>query len=401
MGSHSQAPRLSKFRMAAAYLDSLAERPDACECVPRLQDLLQRKLWHQLTCAIEEELQKPWVQAGETMVTFYDCFIKEFETKINPIKMTEFAVHTSRKYPGHTEAIAFLEATMGRMRISKQEKGDAEELSKLIFNCEIAYRKLQLDEVEATKEMMKAAEKQLDKMTDVSDLVYSFFYRLCAEYNKKKERSTEFYRSALQYLTYTPVDTLSSEEQCDIAKDLCLAALVAEDLFTFGELLTHPVLNALSASPDCGWMTDMLKALNVGNITAYDQLCQAQSARISAYPIMLANEKLLRQKLTIAALIELIFRRKADERQIAFADIATGCCVPAEQVELLLIKALSLKVIRGVIDEVEQHIQITWAIPHALDMDQIAVMKENLGAWQAKTGETMQYVEDQSPELFT
>ena len=140
---------------------------------------------------------------------------------------------------------------------------------------------------------------------------------------------------------------------------------------------------------------------------------------------MLANENLLRQKLSIAALIEvacctttssrlgcfasdaasfltqLIFRRKAEDRVIAFKDIAAGTSLGVEQVELLLIKALSLKVIRGTIDEVDQVVQITWAIPHALDMDQIAVMKDNLGAWRTKTETTMQFVEDQSPELFT
>ena len=47
----------------------------------------------------------------------------------------------------------------------------------------------------------------------------------------------EFYRSTLQYLTYTPVDTLSSEEQCEIARDICLAALAADSIFTFGELV--------------------------------------------------------------------------------------------------------------------------------------------------------------------
>jgi len=289
---------------------------------------------------------------------------------------------------------------MDRMKISKQEKVGSENAAKVLFNCEIAYHKLELGLVDEAKEMMKEADKMIDKMTDVSDLMYSFYYRLCYEFHKKRESPAEFYRATLQYLTYTPVDSLSTTQQCDIARDLCLAALVAESIFTFGELLVHPVLQSLQGT-EYQWMIDMLKALNIGNITAYDSLCQAETARISAIPIMLANQTLLRQKLSIAALIELIFQRKADERLISFADIAAGTTLPVDRVELLLIKALSLKVIRGVIDEVDQTIEITWAIPHALDMDQIAVMKDNLGAWCTKTQTTMQFVEDQSPELFT
>ena len=67
--------------------------------------------------------------------------------------------------------------------------------------------------------------------------------------------------------------------------------------------------------------------------------------------------------------------------------------MPLNEVELLLIKALSLKLIRGTLDEVDQNVRITWAIPHALDMDQITVMKDNLAAWQNKTETTMKFVE--------
>lgn len=196
------------------------------------------------------------------------------------------------------------------------------------------------------------------------------------------------------------MDTLSSEEQCEIARDICLAALAADSIFTFGELLQHPILQSLNDT-EFAWMPAMLKALNVGNISAYDELCASEAAKINSFPIVIASQTLLRQKLSIAALIELIFRRKADERLIAFTDIAAGTGVPLNEVELLLIKALSLKLIRGTLDEVDQNVRITWAIPHALDMDQITVMKDNLAAWQNKTETTMKFVEDQSPELFT
>jgi len=375
-------------------------RPDAAEAIQILEPLLERKLWHQLTVAVEEEMSKPWLQVDDSLVMFYDQFIKEFELKINPIKMTTFAVAASRKFPDHETAVTFLETTMGRMKPSKQEKASSEQEAKVIFSCEIAMHKLALDQVENTKELMKAEQKTLDSMSEISDLTYSHFYKLCAAYHKKRETSVEFYRSTLQYLTYTPVDTLSSEEQCEIARDICLAALAADSIFTFGELLQHPILQSLNDT-EFAWMPAMLKALNVGNISAYDELCASEAAKINSFPIVIASQTLLRQKLSIAALIELIFRRKADERLIAFTDIAAGTGVPLNEVELLLIKALSLKLIRGTLDEVDQNVRITWAIPHALDMDQITVMKDNLAAWQNKTETTMKFVEDQSPELFT
>jgi len=392
--------RPTATRMAASYLISLLDNKNAAESVPRLQDLLERKLWHQLTLAIEEEMSKPWLQEGDTFVMFYECFIQEFEQKINPLKMTQFAIAASSKYSDDEAAQQFLVSTMGRMKPSKQEKPSAEVEAKCIFNCEIARHKLELGKMEEAKELMKGCEKQLDSIAEATDLTNSYYYRLNAEYHKKRKSPAEFYRASLQYLTYTPMSTLSVEEQRDTARDLCLAALVADSIFTFGELLSHPVLSSLEGT-EHAWMTTMLTALNIGNITQYNALCEAEKVRISQYDIMLANETLLRQKLSIAALIELIFQRKADERLIPFADIASGTNLPVDQVELLLIKALSLKLIRGTIDEVEQCVHITWAVPHALDMDQIRVLKDNLGSWQIRTQEMMNYVEDQSPELFT
>lgn len=387
--------------MASAYLSALASsRPDAAAAVEKLSPLIENKLWHNLTVAVEAEMKEPWLQVDDSMQSFYENFIKEFENKINPVKMTQFAVAASRKMSDHGAAVTFLETAMERMKLSKQDKPSAGEEAKIIFICEMAMHKLELGEMDATKEKMKEAEKMMDATEEVSDLTYSYFYKLAATFQKKKESPPEFYRSTLQYLTYTPIDTLSAEEQCEIARDLCLAAFVAETIFTFGELIQHPVLASLDGT-EFSWMPAMLKSLNVGNIAAYDALCASEAGKIGGFPIMLANQALLRQKLSIAALIELIFQRKAEERLIPFAAIASGCGVPADQVELLLIKALSLKLIKGVIDEVDQNIHITWAIPHALDMAQIGVMKDHLAGWRTKTEGTMQFVEDQSPELFT
>ena len=289
---------------------------------------------------------------------------------------------------------------MGRMKASKQDKETAIEEAKIIFNCEIGMKLLEQSQVEAVKTKMKETEKSIDSIQDTSDLTYSFFYKLSAAFQKSREQPAEFYRSTLQYLTYTPIETLNSDQQCEIARDLCLAAFVAEDLYTFGELIQHPVLSSLD-NTEFSWMPGMLRALNTGKIGEYDKLCAAEAAKINGFPIMVANQTLLRQKLSIAALIELIFQRNADERQIPFAAVAAGCGLPVDQVEHLLIKALSLKLIRGVIDEVDQNIHITWVTPHALDMDQITTMKSKLGDWQEKTKGTMQFVEDESPELFT
>ena len=51
----------------------------------------------------------------------------------------------------------------------------------------------------------------------------------------------------------------------------------------------------------------MLNAFNNGDLHAYDALCSKYSAQLNAQPALVADERKLREKITIACLMELIF----------------------------------------------------------------------------------------------
>ncbi len=67
---------------------------------------------------------------------------------------------------------------------------------------------------------------------------------------------------ALKYLSnavaYTPLESLSDSQKQALAFDLGLAALCGEKIYQFGELLLHPILNALEGTPG-QWLVSMLE----------------------------------------------------------------------------------------------------------------------------------------------
>lgn len=89
---------------------------------------------------------------------------------------------------------------------------------------------------------------------------------------------------------------------------------------------------------------------------------------IALQQALTANEVLLTQKISILALMELAFKRPSDQRTIAFPDIATATKLPVKEVEPLVMKALSLKLVKGSIDEVDQTFSVTWVQPRVLDI---------------------------------
>jgi 26S proteasome regulatory subunit N9 len=83
---------------------------------------------------------------------------------------------------------------------------------------------------------------------------------------------TNYYRNALLFLACLPEPSpLTKEEAQNRAYNLSIAALLGEKIYNFGELLLHPILNALQGK-DSGWLRELLFAMNSGDLDAYSKL---------------------------------------------------------------------------------------------------------------------------------
>ena len=108
----------------------------------------------------------------------------------------------------------------------------------------------------------------------------------------------------------------------------------------------------------------------------------------------------LRQKLCLMALVEIVFSRGTDDRTLTFQDISNQVRIPLAEVEHLVMKALSLELVRGSIDEVERVVNITWVQPRVLDRGQIKSMQERLVEWGSRVKDVARELEANGVELF-
>lgn len=69
--------------------------------------------------------------------------------------------------------------------------------------------------------------------------------------------------------------------------------------------------------------------------------------------------------------------------------------VDHKEVELLVMKAMSLQLVKGEIDEVEELVHVNWIQPRYLNKGHLQIMREKLGDWEIKLASVINICEDQ------
>ncbi|KAJ3499755.1 hypothetical protein NLG97_g82 [Lecanicillium saksenae] len=373
--------------------DFLAEQRDA---VPEdLQPLIldfenywERKLWHQLTDALVQFFSDDG--SAPQRLAFYRVFILKFADKINKLKLVDLALKAASQCKDNRERLEFLQSVI--KKVDTEDSKDA-----LVFaSVAVAQVKLSLSELDEARKDLDAAERILDSLDSVEVIVHAAFYDASASYYQRKMDFANYYRTALLYLACIDLATMSEDERHRRAYYLSVAALVSNSIYNFGELLLHPILDVLAQSEDDSWLRDLLFAYNRGDLAAYAAL----SDHIASNKLLNENSTHLKQKIYLAALTEAVFRRPPHDRAMSFATISQETKVRPDEIEHLIMKALSLGLLRGTIDQVNGVAQITWVQPKVLDMKQIGSMRQRLLDWDSSVNQLGNWIEKAGKDVW-
>ena len=100
-------------------------------------------------------------------------------------------------------------------------------------------------------------------------------------------------------------------------------------------------------------------------------LCKKYAELLNAQPALVAHHSHMRQKVTVSCLLNLVFQLPPDNRKLTLEEIAAATKLPLNDIELLIMKALSVNLIRGIIDQVQGILYVTWVRPRVLDSEQV------------------------------
>lgn len=367
-----------------------------------IENQWERKLWHQLSDSLlvlfDDDASKP------QRLPLFNKFISKFGDKINQLKFVNLALKAAAACSDDNERLKFLVAVSGK--VDNEDSQDAFVYALIA----VARVKLSLRDLEGARADLDKAEKALDSFDSIENIVHAEFYDTSSLYYQAKYDFALYYRNALLYLACVDVATLDPEDRHDRAYKLSLAALVSTSIYNFGELLLHPILDSLATGSDDddeddsssdeddseAWLRELLFAFNRGDLRAYEQL----SENIAGNTLLNKHSAQLRQKIYLAALTEAVFRRPPHQRSMTFTTIAQETRVAPDEIEHLVMKALSLGLLRGTIDQVDEVAHITWVQPKVLDMKQIGNMRQRLGEWGTSVNQLGNWIEQVGQDVW-
>ncbi|PYH46860.1 proteasome regulatory particle lid subunit RPN9 [Aspergillus saccharolyticus JOP 1030-1] len=368
--------------------DQLQQAPEQSQALfLTFEDYWERKLWHQLTDSLIEYFQLP--ESGPQRLPIFKNFVLSFADRINQLKFVSLGLMASTECADDKERLAFLTSLADK--VNKPDSQDAY----IYALADVANVKQRLQDLDGAQKDLEACQKVLDTFDSVETVVHASFYKVNADYYHAKQEFASFYKNALLYLACINLEDLSDSERVSRAYNLSVAALVSDTIYNFGELLLHPILDSLTATPH-SWLRDLLFAFNSGDLTAYDVL----AGNIAKNQLLEQHRIFLYQKISLSALTEMVFRRPPHDRNLTFAAISAETKVKPQEIEHLIMKALSLGLLKGAIDQVAQVAQINWVQPKVLDMKQIEGMRNRLKDWDAGVNQLGHWIEGVGKDVW-
>ena len=254
----------------------------------------------------------------------------------------------------------------------------------MLCNCNLSLKL-------GAKEALGEIEPIIDAQTGITP-VHGRYFKLSSEYYKVIGNHCKYYRDTLRYLGCIDYEKENELELYGKAFTLALAALLGDTIFNFGELLQHSILNNLKKKDN--WLIELLEAFNSGDLKRFADL----RPQWTSQPDLASHEIQLRQKISLLCLMEMTF--KSSNGVLTFDEISKKTYLPLNEIEYLVMKALSLNLVKGEIDEVEKKVILSWVQPRVLDKLQINRLKIKLDDWCKNIRKEENLLESNAQEII-
>lgn len=376
--------------------------------------LNDQKLWFQLTQKLEvlffDDDFKTEITNKQKQLIF-ENFVEPIIKSLDDTKVTEFFIYvlsndTEKSLEEKVQLLNGLKTKLLELDDKKVNQNDGyikRINSKIIIDCEMIQYKLELNRLNESVDILKDALDTLENPlfeNFVSIRAKLAYYKSILKLNKFNKEYNEYYYNSLLFIScYQKLledkyfnNALYLKETTlwvNFKPELYYAILLADKIYHFNEILDNQWVNTESFANDSA-QSDKLEAL-LEDVVGKHILEVNSTEYIKSINELLsltnetAKEQLLKfliQKKALVNLLGLIFNENASKKSLTFSEISKKIQVEENEIELLLMKAMSLNLLQGKINQVDQLIKITWIQPRVMTGKEIMVLRDNLVQWK-------------------
>lgn len=377
-------------------------QPELSAVFYELEDLYERKLWFQLCETLSEYIYKE-AESKPIRLRLYESFISEFSDRINQLQNVEFLVQSLGDVKG-IDSIEYLTAAKNKITLLGEKRSqrssndlgnkfDIEIQQALIqVDLELAKIKIELGFVDETSSIIDSCDKAIDNLTgSIDPRVNSSLYSAKAQLSKIRGDFNTFYYNSLLFLAcVNDLETLENKDE--IVKDICISGVLGDKIYNFGEIIMHDIMKYL----EVGWLKELLLALNSGDLKMYEEVLK----NVKDVEQIQDNLPFLNQKMCIMGFIELVFN--SNKKTFSYSEVIKTIPLlesPSE-VEHLVMKSLSLGLIKGSISQVDGTVEVSWIQPRTMTQAQIAATRGKLSSWAQRTSQVLSYMGEAGSEVY-
>lgn len=348
----------------AVYLQQQQQaRPEHAQWFAAFEELHTKKLWHQLSTKIFEYIDK--APGSKDLLSFYQNFVADFEMKMNPLLLVDFASKVVAQIDNPVACIELIETLKPKVKHNK--------MASVLCSIIIGEQSQMKNDTATVEKLLEELSTEIDDVDGVTP-VHARYYLLASDHFKKKGDHCKYYRNSLRYLgCLNEADEIFKNPgpvQLERAFTMALAALLGDEIYNFGELLQHPIINCVDSGKK--WVVELLGAFNSGDLSKFEAL----QPQWSTQPDLVTHALELRKKITLMCLMEMTF--KSHDGILTFQQIANYARIDPSDVEMLVMRALSLKLVKGTIDQVGEKVHLWWVQPRVLNKAQILSLRSRL-----------------------
>ena len=390
--------------------------PEHASTYTTLSTHLEKKLYHPLTVTLYTFCRDASnVRSMDNNVTNFDLLYQDvvmpIHKKVNPLSLGRIAalVAVVRSSTDPKGAVDLLQTVV---TYCKEEWMDSHLPGKVYTEAKLYL--LKLSHVQATGGGIDAELQtslntflkknhallvELSKSTESELAVaHSAYYETAMELYKLTGPAEKYYSHALQYLHYTPLATLEPKVQYALARDMCLAALTGKGIYDFGQIVYHPanVLEVLKGT-ELEWLVQIMDLAIWGKVEEWTKMKSTHGAVMEQQVALQNRLSFVEEKIALLALVHMVFERESGSKTISFEQVAERVQIQMEQVELFLIRALSLELIKGTMDQVDGTVDVTWVMPRVLDDANVKELAGRFKNWIDKTGAAREFMDEHQP----